>query len=81
MAGKLFAKTGTLGNPPADEPPLASRALAGYVAAEPGHTIEFALIINDEEISTETYRSLWEAFGDRFVSYPAGPGREEVGPQ
>ena len=80
MAGTLFAKSGTLGNPPIDEPPLASKALAGYVAADNGDTIEFVLIINDDEITTDEYTALWNAFGERFATYPSGPGAAEVGP-
>lgn len=73
LAGRLSAKTGTLGNPPFDEPPLASKALAGYVAAENGDTIEFVLIINAPELTTDSYRRLWALFGDRLATYPAGP--------
>ncbi len=81
MVGKLFAKTGTLGNPPVDEPPMASKALAGYVDAGDGDTLEFVLILNDNEIADETYDSLWQVFGERFDSYPAGPDAAELAPR
>lgn len=81
LAGKLFAKTGTLGNPPVDEPPLASKALAGYVDAGNGDTLEFVLILNDNEIADETYASLWQVFAERFDSYPAGPDAAELAPR
>jgi D-alanyl-D-alanine carboxypeptidase/D-alanyl-D-alanine-endopeptidase (penicillin-binding protein 4) len=81
LVGKLFAKTGTLGNPPVDEPPLASKALAGYVDAGDGDTLEFVLILNDNEIADETYETLWQVFGERFDSYPAGPDVAELAPR
>jgi len=81
LVGKLFAKTGTLGNPPVDEPPLASKALAGYVDAGNGDTLEFVLILNDNEIADETYASLWQVFAERFDSYPAGPDAAELAPR
>lgn len=81
LVGKLFAKTGTLGNPPVDEAPLASKALAGYVAAGDGDVLEFVLILNDNEIADETYASLWQVFAERFDSYPAGPDVAELAPR
>ena len=81
LVGKLFAKTGALGNPPVDEPPLASKALAGYVDADDGSILEFVLILNDNEIADETYLSLWQVFVERFDSYPAGPDTAELAPR
>ncbi|MFT5025938.1 MAG: D-alanyl-D-alanine carboxypeptidase/D-alanyl-D-alanine-endopeptidase (penicillin-binding protein 4) [Ilumatobacter sp.] len=81
LVGKLSAKTGTLGNPPVDELPLASKALAGYVDAGNGDVLEFVLILNDTEIADETYASLWQVFSERFDSYPAGPDAAELAPR
>jgi D-alanyl-D-alanine carboxypeptidase/D-alanyl-D-alanine-endopeptidase (penicillin-binding protein 4) len=81
LVGKLFAKTGTLSNPPVDEPPFASKALAGYVDADDGDILEFVLILNDNEIADETYASLWQVFAERFDSYPAGPDPAELAPR
>jgi D-alanyl-D-alanine carboxypeptidase/D-alanyl-D-alanine-endopeptidase (penicillin-binding protein 4) len=81
LVGKLFAKTGTLSNPPVDEPPFASKALAGYVDADDGDILEFVLILNDNEIADETYASLWQVFAERFDSYPAGPDTAELAPR
>jgi D-alanyl-D-alanine carboxypeptidase/D-alanyl-D-alanine-endopeptidase (penicillin-binding protein 4) len=81
LVGRLFAKAGTLGNPPVDEPPLASKALAGYVDAGNGDSLEFVLILNDNEIPDEIYASIWQAFGERFDSYPAGPDEAELAPR
>jgi D-alanyl-D-alanine carboxypeptidase/D-alanyl-D-alanine-endopeptidase (penicillin-binding protein 4) len=81
IAGRLFAKTGTLGNPPADEPPLAAKALAGYVSGGNGSTIEFVLILNATEITEETYQLFWAVFGDRFATFPEGPPVEDLLPR
>lgn len=81
IAGRMFAKTGTLGNPPTDEPPLASKALAGYVSGGNGSTIEFALILNDDEITDDMYELLWALFGERFATYPDAPSTDELLPR
>lgn len=81
VAGRLFAKTGTLGNPPADEPPLAAKALAGYVAGSNGSSVEFALILNAEEIPDEAYRLIWALFAERFATFPDGPERDILAPR
>jgi D-alanyl-D-alanine carboxypeptidase/D-alanyl-D-alanine-endopeptidase (penicillin-binding protein 4) len=80
IAGRLFAKTGTLGNPPSDEPPLASKALAGYVSGGNGSTIEFALILNETEIGEDVYRLFWALFSERFATFPDGPARDQLTP-
>lgn len=80
LAGRLKAKTGTLGNPPFDEPPLASKALVGYVDAANGDTIEFALIVNAPILTTDSYRRLWSLYGDRLATYPAGPSVGDLQP-
>ena len=80
LAGRLSAKTGTLGNPPFDEPPLASKALVGYVDADNGDTIEFALIINAPILTTDSYRRLWALYGDALATYPAGPSAADLLP-
>ncbi|MFK8022397.1 MAG: D-alanyl-D-alanine carboxypeptidase/D-alanyl-D-alanine-endopeptidase [Ilumatobacter sp.] len=85
MAGRLTAKTGTLGNPPIGVEPPGVKALAGFVPPMPGSdagTIEFAIIANQELITDETfYRPLWTAFGERFAAFPTGPDRESLGPR
>ena len=80
MAGRLFAKTGTLGNPPADAPPPAVKALAGYVPSDDRGTIEFVMIVNAAEIPDADYQSLWAVFGDRFATYPAIPDPFQFAP-
>lgn len=82
MIGRLRAKTGTLNNEPFDVDPPAVKSLAGYVTSEGADPIEFVMIVNDSDISLETrYRPLWEAFGLRVDTYPAGPGAETLGPK
>ena len=80
LAGRMSAKTGTLGNPPFDQPPLASKALVGYIDADNGDTIEFALIINAPILTTDAYRRLWSLYGDDLATYPAGPTVSELQP-
>jgi D-alanyl-D-alanine carboxypeptidase/D-alanyl-D-alanine-endopeptidase (penicillin-binding protein 4) len=82
MAAVLKAKTGTLGNPPVDLDPPATKALAGYVSTSTGATIEFSLVINTPNANeSEVYAPLWDAFGDRLASYPSGPQPAELGPR
>ena len=82
MVGRLRAKTGTLGNPPADEDPPAAKALSGYVDTAGDEPITFALVLNGPDVTEETqYQPLWGALGDRFDSYPAGPEPETLGPR
>ncbi|MFN3254473.1 MAG: D-alanyl-D-alanine carboxypeptidase/D-alanyl-D-alanine-endopeptidase [Ilumatobacter sp.] len=81
MAGRLSAKTGTLGNEPFDEDPPAVKSLAGYVSTPDDATIEFVVIANDADVSLETkYRPLWTALGERFETYPSGPDADALGP-
>ncbi len=81
VVGRLFAKTGTLGNPPNDEPPLAAKALAGYVAGGDGATIEFVLMLNADEISDEAYQLIWAVVAERLGTYPEGPPITDLGPR
>jgi D-alanyl-D-alanine carboxypeptidase/D-alanyl-D-alanine-endopeptidase (penicillin-binding protein 4) len=81
VTGRLFAKTGTLGNPPSDEPPLAAKALAGYVSGGNGSTIEFALIINAEEVPDDSYQLFWALFAERFATFPDGPESADLTPR
>ncbi len=82
MARRMRAKTGTLGNPPFDEDPPAAKALAGYIDAGRGATIEFAMILNTPDITNdEKYLPLWIAFGERVDTYPSGPSSADLGPR
>ena len=84
-AGRLVAKTGTLGNPPLEEDPPGVKALAGYLPPEAGSsegTIEFVVIANQDLITDETiYRPLWAAFAERFDLFPEGPDASSLGPR
>lgn len=82
MEGRLVAKTGTLDNPPADAPPPAVKALAGYLDASDGRTLGFALVQTGPDITEdEKYRALWLALGDRLDTYPAGADPAVVSPR
>jgi D-alanyl-D-alanine carboxypeptidase/D-alanyl-D-alanine-endopeptidase (penicillin-binding protein 4) len=82
MEGRLVAKTGTLGNPPADLDPPAVKGLAGYLTATDGSTIEFVLVLNAPTIDEpDNYDDYWSALGDRLAAYPQGPDPATVGPQ
>lgn len=80
--GRLVAKTGTLGNPPAGVDPPAVKGLAGYLDAPNGSTIEFALILNGADISNpDKFESYWSALAERLAGYPSGPDPATVGPR
>jgi D-alanyl-D-alanine carboxypeptidase/D-alanyl-D-alanine-endopeptidase (penicillin-binding protein 4) len=85
MVGRLRAKTGTLNNAPDGVPPPPVKALAGYVdpLVEDGPgTIQFVLIANGETFTdVDIYRPLWDALGQRFATYPAGPPADLLGPR
>ncbi|MEM9040627.1 MAG: D-alanyl-D-alanine carboxypeptidase/D-alanyl-D-alanine-endopeptidase [Actinomycetota bacterium] len=81
VLGRLRAKTGTLSNQPFDVDPPAVKALAGYVDADTDSALEFVVIANSADVSEPTrYRPLWSAFGDRFATYPDGPGSSDLRP-
>ncbi len=82
MAGRLRAKTGTLGNPPFDQDPPAAKALAGYVSTADDATIEFAMILNGPDITEDRkFAPLWNALGEVLDTYPSGPSAAELGPR
>jgi D-alanyl-D-alanine carboxypeptidase/D-alanyl-D-alanine-endopeptidase (penicillin-binding protein 4) len=81
MSGRLAAKTGTLNNPPVDADPPAVKALAGYVDTGTDATIEFVMILNTPDITTERrFAPLWSALGIRFATYPEGPVAADLSP-
>jgi D-alanyl-D-alanine carboxypeptidase/D-alanyl-D-alanine-endopeptidase (penicillin-binding protein 4) len=82
LQGRLIAKTGTLGNPPANLDPPAVKGLAGYLPTAGGSTIEFVMILNAPDISDpDKYITYWSALGDRLTGYPAGPDPASIGPR
>ncbi len=82
VEGRLIAKTGTLGNPPDNADPPAVKALSGYLPAKNGDSIEFVLILNEPDITTDNkYQPLWLALAERLDSYPAGADPAALGPR
>ncbi|BAN02933.1 D-alanyl-D-alanine carboxypeptidase/D-alanyl-D-alanine endopeptidase [Ilumatobacter coccineus] len=82
MLGRLRAKTGTLGNEPFESDPPAVKALAGYISTPRSASIEFVMIVNDNDISLpDKYQPLWDAFGERVSTYPSGPDAASLGPR
>ena len=65
-----------------DQEPLAAKGLAGYVSTPVPETIEFVLILNTPDITEDgKYVALWNALGERFDTYPAGPSADDLGPR
>lgn len=83
VAGRLAAKTGTLGNPPYNADPPAVKALSGYLPVDGGGTIQFAFIMNSAGTLADqgVYRPIWDRFADMLSTYPAGPSAAELGPR
>ena len=83
VAGRLQAKTGTLGNAPYNADPPAVKTLSGYLPVEGGGAIEFSLLLNAAGTLTDqsVYRPIWDAFVDVLATYPAGPTPAELGPR
>lgn len=76
LAGRLLGKTGTL---------TGAKALAGYVPATDGATVEFALVLNgrvaDVDVSDPAvYLPVWQGLFDALAGYPSGPSVEQVRP-
>ena len=81
MSGRLAAKTGSLDNPPADADPPAVKSLAGYVDTGTDATIEFVMILNTPDITTDrNFAPLWLELGLRFDTYPEGPSVVDLSP-
>ncbi len=85
IAGRLRAKTGTLGNPPVEEAPPAVRSLAGYVVTPRAPNldpVEMVLVLNGPDIDApERYQPVWAELGERLATYPSGPTAAELGPR
>lgn len=82
VEGGLAAKTGTLGNPPADLDPPAVKGLTGLYETASGETIEFALVLNGPDISEpDNYADYWVALADRLAAYPQGPAPGTIAPE
>lgn len=81
VAGRLVAKTGTLGNAPFDANPPAAKGLVGYLPIGEREVIEFSLVLNGPTINDQAeYLPLWDAFAAVLASYPQGPTADELGP-
>ncbi len=83
LAGRMQAKTGTLGNAPYNADPPAVKTLSGYVPVDGGATIEFSLLLNAAGTLTDqsVYRPIWDAFADTLATYPAGPSPADLAPR
>ena len=83
VAGRLRAKTGTLGNPPYNADPPAAKSLSGYLPVGGGGTIAFALILNGTGALADqgVYRPIWDALAATLAAYPAGPGPADLAPR
>ncbi len=82
VEGRLLGKTGTLNNPPDNIDPPAVKSLAGYLPATNGASIEYVMILNEPDITTDRkFEPLWLALAERLDSYPAGADVTELGPR
>ena len=82
VEGILAAKTGTLTNPPADADPPEVKALAGYLDAPNGESLQFALVLNGAGyVTADGYLPFWSALADRLAVHPTGPDPALLGPR
>jgi serine-type D-Ala-D-Ala carboxypeptidase/endopeptidase (penicillin-binding protein 4) len=82
LEGVLRGKTGTLNNTDgvADKP--GAKTLSGYFPLEGGGQIEFVLLLNGEQITTQTvYRPTWDALGAVLAAYPQSPNSGQLAPK
>ena len=83
VAGRLRAKTGTLGNPPYNQDPPAVKSLSGYLPVDGGGAIEFSLILNGSGTMADqgVYRPIWDALAAMLATYPSGPTPADLQPR
>jgi D-alanyl-D-alanine carboxypeptidase/D-alanyl-D-alanine-endopeptidase (penicillin-binding protein 4) len=83
VAGRMRAKTGTLGNPPFDADPPAVKALSGLVPVRGGGVIEFALVHNGSGplADQSVYRPVWDQLAAVVGDYPTGPTPDDLAPE
>lgn len=82
VEGRLVAKTGTLANPPADADPPEVKALAGFLDANNGDLLGFALVLNGPGyVTTDGYVGYWSALAERLAAHPTAPDAALLGPR
>jgi serine-type D-Ala-D-Ala carboxypeptidase/endopeptidase (penicillin-binding protein 4) len=83
IAGKMRAKTGTLGNAPYNADPPAVKSLSGYVALAGGGAIEFSLLLNASGTLTDqrVYRPIWDRFAAVLATYPSRATPDQLAPR
>ncbi len=83
LAGRMRAKTGTLGNAPYNADPPAVKALSGYVPLDGGGAIEFSLLLNASGTLTDqrVYRPIWDRFAAVLATYPSAAGPAQLAPR
>jgi D-alanyl-D-alanine carboxypeptidase/D-alanyl-D-alanine-endopeptidase (penicillin-binding protein 4) len=82
VSGRLRGKTGTLTNPPFNVDPPAVKALAGFLPAEGGTSVEYVVVLNGPTIADESeYRPVWYAVADALDTYPGAASPADLGPR
>ena len=83
LAGRMRAKTGTLGNAPYNADPPAVKSLSGYVPLDGGGAIEFSLLLNAPGTLTDqgVYRPIWDRFAAVLATYPSGATPAQLAPR
>jgi D-alanyl-D-alanine carboxypeptidase/D-alanyl-D-alanine-endopeptidase (penicillin-binding protein 4) len=83
LAGKLAAKTGTLGNAPYNADPPAVKSLSGYVPVDGGGAIEFSLLLNASGTLSDqsVYRTIWDRLATVLATYPSGATPAQLAPR
>lgn len=83
VAGRLQAKTGTLGNAPYNADPPAVKSLSGYLPIDGGGAVEFSLLLNAQGTLTDqsVYRPIWDRLAAALATYPSGPTPADLAPR
>ena len=86
LMGRLYAKTGTLNNTDnttAGSDPPGVKSLSGYVIVNGGGSIEFALVLNGQTItSAGEFGHIWyDLLQPALESYPTGASQAALGPR
>lgn len=79
LAGRLFAKTGSLGQ---SAERIDVKALSGVLAPEGARPVTFSLLLNGGTVREEaTYLPLWRDVADALAAYPQAPSAEILAPR
>jgi serine-type D-Ala-D-Ala carboxypeptidase/endopeptidase (penicillin-binding protein 4) len=78
LAGKVYAKTGSLGQ---SAERIDVKALSGVYSSGDAPPVVFSLLLNGGTVREEaTYLPIWRDLADALTTYPSGPAPDQIAP-